>query len=326
MFEMSFPRAAWRRAVRRAAAVATLAVLAGCGGGQQLVAFAPQRILALGDESSVITAEGRKYTVNALNTDGTALDCTASPLWIQYVSNTFGLVFPQCNPNAVAAPRSRILATSGAKVADVTAQIDAFLAAGDGFGATDLVTVMVGANDVLEQYKRYPNASAAEITAAVEAAGAALADQVNRVANAGGKVLLAKVIDLGQTPYALAEQAANTDTDRALLLTNLVARFNARLRVGIINDGRKIGLVQSDERIQLSVRFPASLGFVNVTQAACQAAATLPNCSTSTLVVDSAGTSATSTTWLWADSVHLSAGGQARIGEIAEAVARNNPF
>lgn len=317
--------ASWRRAALCAAAVAGSALLASCGGGEQLVAFAPQRVLAFGDEASVITTEGRKYTVNGLNTAGDALDCTVSPLWIQYVSNSFGLVFPQCNPNAVASPRSRIYAAAGAKVPDVTAQIDRHLSA-DGFSGTDLVTLMVGANDVLEQYRRYPSASQAEITAAVEAAGTALSVQVNRIANAGGKVLLGKVLDLGQTPYGLAERAANTGVDRSALLTDLASRFNARLRVGIVNDGRKIGLVQTDERIQLNVRFPSSFGFVNVTQAACLSTVVAPNCTTATLTTASDGTAANGTSWLWADSINLSAGGQAQLGAVAETVARNNPF
>jgi phospholipase/lecithinase/hemolysin len=290
------------------------------------VDFSPQRILALGDETSVITADGRKYTVNAFKTNSTTeLDCAANPIWIQYVATSFGLVFPQCNPNAAVAPTSRILAQPGAKVADLRAQVDAQIAAG-GFTSTDLVTVLVGTHDIVEQYRRFPTATVGDVTAAVEAAGDALAVQVNRIANAGGKVVLAKALDLGQTPYALAEKAAKTDTDRAALLTNLAARFNARLRVGILNDGRKIGLVQSDERIQIAVRFPSSFGFVNVTQAACLPSVTAPGCTTQTLGADASGTAASATTWLWADNLNPSAGGHLRLGEIAEAVARNNPF
>ena len=314
--------ASWRSVVVIAAAAA---LLGACGGGQQLVAFAPQRVIALGDEVSYLSADGRKYGINALQTDNTTLDCATNPIWVQSVATSFGLVFPQCNPNAVVAPASRILAAPGAKVADLTAQVDRQLANG-GFTATDLVTVMVGANDVLEQYQRYPATSVADITAAVEAAGTALSVQVNRIAATGGKVLLAKVLDLGQSPYALAEQANKKDTDRAVLLTSLVTRFNAKLRVGILNDGRQIGLVQSDERIQLIVRFPSSFGFVNVTQAACLATAAVPNCTTRTLTTDSAGTAASAISWLWADGINLSAGGQSRIGEIANSVARHNPF
>ena len=326
MFGESRGAAIWRPLARVLACAGLVATLAACGGGQQLVAYVPQRILALGDETSVITSAGRKYTVNALQTtDTTQLDCAANPIWIQYVSNSFGLVFPECNPNAVASPRSRILATPGAKVADFTAQVDRQLA-GDGFSSTDMVTVLVGGNDVLEQYRRYPTITQAQAIANIEAAGDALAVQVNRIANAGGKVVLAKVLDLGQTPFGLAEQAAKTDIDRSAFLTLLAARFNARLRVGIVNDGRKIGLVQTDERIQTVVRFPGSFGFVNVTQAACLATVAAPACSSLTLGTAADGTAANGSTWLWADQLNLSPAGHLRIGEVAEVIARNNPF
>lgn len=315
--------AAWRPVA--ALAVVGAALLAGCGGGDPVQAYVPQRILALGDETSVITSDGRKYTVNALQTDNTTLDCASNPIWVQTIATSFGLVFPQCNPNAVASPRSRILAAPGAKVADLKAQLDAQFAA-DGISSSDMVTVLVGMHDVLAQYRQYPTVTAAQATAAVEAAGDALAVQVNRIAAAGGKVVLAKVLDLGQTPYGLAEQALYKDIDRSAYLTALAARFNARLRVGIVNDGRKIGLVQSDERLQTIVRFPSSFGFTNVTQAACLSTVTAPNCTSRTLGTDSAGAAASGATWLWADALNLSAGGQSRLGEIGESVARNNPF
>ncbi|MEO8278246.1 MAG: esterase [Ideonella sp.] len=317
--------------MRRSFAVFALsgaaALLASCGGGTQLVPFEAQRVLAFGDETSVITANGSKYSVNALQADNVTLDCISNPIWVQTVANAFGLVFPECNPNNVIAPRSRIYAAPGAKVADLTAQVNAHLA-NDGFGEKDLATMLVGQNDVLAIYAQYPTISATQARDAAEAAGAALAVQVNRVADAGGKVLLGKVLDLGQTPFGLAEKADpnKQDTDRAALLTLLAARFNAKLRVDIQNDGRKIGLVQTDERIQTVVSFPGNFGFTDVTHAACLPSVALPNCTTQTLSTDSSGNLATASGWLWADSLHLSAGGQFRIGEIGASVARNNPF
>ena len=68
-----------------------------------------------------------------------------------------------------------------------------------------------------------------------------LGEQVTRIATSGAKVLLSTVPDLGLTPFGLAERAANTDTDRSALLTRLTARFNAKMRATIPNDGRMIG-------------------------------------------------------------------------------------
>lgn len=74
------------------------------------------------------------------------------------------------------------------------------------------------------------------------------------------------------------------------------------------------------------INFPGDFGFVNITDAACLATAVLPNCTTLTLATDSSGNAASGTTWLWADDLNLSAGGQFRVGEVGASVARNNPF
>jgi outer membrane lipase/esterase len=306
------------------------AMLASCGGGTQVERFVPTRVVAFGDESSLIDdfnadANGRKYTVNAIMADLVTLDCKANPIWVQYLATVYGLVFPQCNPDAVVAPTSRIYAAPDAKVADIAAQVDQSIAASP-FAAKDLVTVLAGANDILAEYAKFPGVDADTLEKNVEADGAALATQVNRVADAGAKVLISTVPDMGLTPFAIAEQAANTDTDRAALLTSLTARFNAGLRTSIENDGRKIGLLLTDELVQAIVKSPsASGGFANVAAAACSAA--LPSCTTLTLVADPiTALPASGDTWLWADDRHLSAGGQKGLGGLAATRAAGNPF
>lgn len=318
------------RRVRAALLATTLvasAVLTACGGGEQVKRFVPSRVLAFGDETSVIddsgsTGNGRKYSVNALASDGVTIDCRANPIWIQDVALAFGLVFPQCNTGSsvVANPVSRIYATAGAKVADVTAQIDQHVAAG-GFVDTDLVLMLAGANDLLALYAQYPGVDEATLLAQAEAAGTALALQVNRIAEAGGKVVIATTPDLGLTPFGLAEEAASPG--RSGVLTRLSARFNAKLRVTVLNDGRRIGLVFADEALQTAYKFAAQTGFTNVLAPVCDPAKapTLPQCTTATLV-----TSGSAVTWLWADATHLSPGGQALLGQIALSRAVNNPF
>ena len=319
----------WRRALCRATVVASVG-LAACGGGEQVELFAPNRMIAFGDESSVIDdaarpANGRKYSVNgtASATDPT-LDCRQLPIWIQGVATPYGLVFPQCNAGTtpVAAPTSRIRAVAGTKVADLAGQIDVQQAESS-FNSKDLVTVLIGQNDVLAQYAQYPAVGDAQLVANVEAAGRVLGDQVNRIANAGAKVLISTIPDLGLTPFAIAERAAHTDTDRAALLSHLSARFNATMRATIVNDGRKIGLILLDEYLQSVVAVVNGGGFTNVINVVCDPAKapTLPECTALTLV---SGGSAT--TWLWADTTHLSAGGQQALGSLASQRAANNPF
>lgn len=323
----------WRRALLGGAVLAS-AWLASCGGGSQVVKFVPTRVIAFGDETSVIddfqgNANGRKYSVNAtVSTTDLTLACQGNPLWIQMLANAHAIVFPQCNPplGFVVNPSGRIRAAAGAQVADIPAQIDAQVAE-SGFTPSDLVTVLVGANDVLAQYATYPGTGEAQLTANLEAAGTALGDQVNRIANSGAKVLISTVPDLGITPFGLAERAANTDTDRSALLSRLTVRFNATMRAEILNDGHKIGLILADEYFRSVYNLVGNGGFANVTMGVCDLtkSALVPpsilDCTPATLVPGGGAT-----TYLWADNTHLSAGGQQSLGSLAITRAQNNPF
>lgn len=325
--------------VRRAAfACGTLAVAmlaASCGGGAATNSFNATRIIAFGDETSVIVdtrgdGNGSKYSVNATvsSTDPT-LACRSNPIWIQTVANNYaGLVFAPCNPGPtlVTNPSSRIRASFGAQAADLSSQIDAQLSE-SGFQPSDLVTVLVGANDVLNQYAQYPTVSETQLTANVTAAGAEVGRQVNRLADLGAKVIISTIPDVGFSPYAITEKAAHVDTDRQQLIIRLTKSFNASLRATIFNDGRRIGLVLMDELVEAVAKFNGLNGFTNTTIGACDLSrsAYVPpsilDCTNVTLVAG-----ATPTSYLWADDRHLSAGGQLSLGNLAASRARNNPF
>lgn len=328
---MKFSMISWQAAAKRATGAVLLGtLLAACGGGDQVEQFRPTRVVSFGDEASVLdtTAAGAtatnalKHTVNGVTT-AAANDCAQNPLWIQYLASAYGLVFSECNPTG-AATTSDTRAVAGARVADVVAQVDAFLAA-DSFSGKTLVTVLAGQNDVLAQYALVTasgsTVSEADATAAVDAAGAALAGQVNRIAQAGGKVLISTIPNVAQTPFGVAEEAATPG--RAGLLSRLTSAFNARLRVSLTNDGRKIGLILADETIDSVVR---GGGFVSVTLPACNAAnrpplALLTTCTTSTVVATGA-----SETYLWADTLWITPAGQRLLGTLAVARAQGNPF
>ena len=322
MFKNSLKHGASRLPGRALLAAATLAMgLSACGGGtSQIEPFAPTRILAFGDETSVITAQGKKYTVNGLDATTLLPSCVVNPIWVQSVADGFGLTFPECNPSNLAAPTGLMYATPGAKVADVKAKIDAHFSVSS-FGPKDLVTILVGANDVLELYAQFPAQSQASLIDAVKARGRALGDQVNRIANAGGRVIISTLPDMGVTPFALKQKAANVDTDRAAFLSSLTTEFNTAMRLTILNDGRLIGLVLSDEAIVATVRYPAAFGYANVTDAVCLTTVAVQDCTSNTLVTDGSGA-----TWLWATDTLLSPAGQTRIGSLALSRAKNNPF
>ena len=266
----------WCRRAAGAGALATAVLLASCGGGDQVSTFRASRLIAFGDEMSLIVdvnndGNGRKYTVNStVSTTDATLECAFNRIWIQFVADFYDLVFPQCNhgPSAVAAPASRIRAGVGARAADLRTQIDAQLAESP-FRDGDLATVMIGQNDILALYAQYPGVSEAQLSGAAEQAGVAVAEQVNRLADAGVKVLLATIPDTGVTPFAAKEKAANADTDRAALLTRLASRFNGKLRATIQNDGRRIGLILLDELVSAVGKFKGLQGFNNANTGAC---------------------------------------------------------
>ena len=155
-------------------------------------------------------------------------------------------------------------------------------------GIQDLVTLLTGQNDVLEQYAQYPNVPRDQLLSAVYQAGLALAAQVSRIADAGGKVLVSTVPDLAYSPFAIAENTNTGDTTRGALLGELVARFNEGLRVGIAKEsGEEVAIMLTDELIQAMAKFPVSYGgMTNVTAAVCDPAlaVTVDLCTTDTLI------------------------------------------
>lgn len=307
--------------------LAVLAALAGCGGGtEQQVAFFPDRVIAFGDESSALTDAGRKYSINGLpaitNADGSVtfgdFDCRLQPNWAQSVAAFYGFVVRQCNPGGATDLRALNFAAAGATVDDIKIQVDAQIANG-GFQSKDLVTLMAGANDIVALYQQYPNRSVDDLKAEAGDRGRRLAAQVNRIVGLGPRVLIATVPDLGITPYANAQR--NEFGDRANLLSDLTAAFNEQLGVNIELDGRVIGLVSADVRVQTMAKFPASFGLTNVTDAACLDTVTLVNCTNATL---KQGASAGA--WLWADDLHLSYAAHSQIATLALDRATRNPF
>ena len=310
-------------------------LLASCGGGDPITPFAPTRILAFGDELSAIEADGRKYSINAfrqitvggvLVDDPTALDCTRNPLWVQTVATGFGLAFDRCLGSATTAT-GQIRAQVGHKVADLAAQLTGVQ--GNALGEQDLALVMIGMNDILELYAQYPAVGRATLVEQARARGRTLGAFVNQVATSGPAVVVLTVPDIGQSPFALAQNVSTGDNTRAALISEMVSVFNNRMSVELINDGRLIGLVYADIDLQNVVKFPPSFGLVNVTVPACLSTAALPGCTSATLVPADAVTgaaAATASTWLWADDLRISPAGQSRLGALAESRARNNPF
>lgn len=319
---MNFPRA-FRRAALTGAALCATALIAACGGGDQVDQFQPSRIVSFGDETNVIvennadtSQDGRNYGVNDLTT-GTP-NCNTYPTWNQRLAIRYGLAFNECGGTTAAPQPSRIFASataSGRRVAGVAAQIDS---AGS-LGSSDLVTVHTGWADIIE----------ANSTAEAAAAGQALAAQINRVAATGARVLFLTVHRVGETPFGRA-------SGRAAQLNENTAAFNNGLRNAVVNDGRKIVMVDADLRLHQIVRFVADredAGFSdNISDAStplCPPPTPTPTSPTDPSLQcrsDALVAGADTFRWLFADNLRWSPGANLRIGDLAFDRARNHPL
>jgi outer membrane lipase/esterase len=310
------PRSAFRSTL---AALAAAGAVVACGGStSQLEPFIAERVFAFGDEASALTSDGRNYSVNGVDATTGAINCNAQPIWVQIIAGYFSLGLAECT-GAVAVPTQAFtLAAPGARVAEVAAQIESRVAAG-GFRDKDLALFFVGINDVLELYQQFPVQSEAALLAEARQRGTRAAQLVNRLVDLGARVVVVNLPDMGMSPYARAEAAANTDTDRAALITRLTTAFNESLGVRIRIDGRFVGLAQLDLRTQQARVAPSAFNLSNISDGVCTVA--LPDCTTATVVTD-----ADARTWLWADGTRLGLAGQNAVATLALQRVQQNPF
>jgi outer membrane lipase/esterase len=335
-----------RRALAGLGAALALMGLAACGGGtEQITPFAPTRLLVLGDEMSVLTTgtpdeRGRKYSVNAVQAANPALiDCTTFPLWHQVVAATYRFAYRECNPNGLAVT-ARTYAQPGATVESMVAQLAAAAAENGSFSNTDLFTVLVGANDVLDVYQNIYlanpgtdayNAGLAEL----RLRGVRLAAFVNQLTRAnvgdiyGPKVILSTIPLMNLTPYARQEALARPGVPVLSVLDDFSTAFNTAMRAGdsqngfdgIVNDGRFIGLVELDALLNAGFNDPQAYGLVNSLQAVCAVA--LPGCDNVAADLVPGGNAQT---WLWASNLWMGPTAHLNLGNFANGRALGNPF
>jgi outer membrane lipase/esterase len=138
----------------------------------------------------------------------------------------------------------------------LTTQVDRLLVDRPTLGATDLVVLWGGANDVFAQAGAVGGAFITPATAIANMAQAAveLAAQVDRVRAAGAQnVIVVTVPDIGQTPFGLSSSAPAQG-----LQTALTNAFNTQLATSlagnavIVDSQKLLGAVQAD---------PAKYGF-----------------------------------------------------------------
>lgn len=317
------------RAVAPVALVVATVVVAACGGGtSQVQAFKPDRVIALGDETSVIvndgSGDGFKYAIND-RTGTLAGKCAALPTFVQSVFSLYGFVPAACNPTAIE-PKAFILAQVGARIEDAATGLAAQIARVDGgLNNRDLVTLMMGPNDVIALYESVRNGQLIRAAAVAEAKrlGNAAAGQVNVLLKAGARALVFTMPDMSLSPYAYTQELGNAGA--RTLLAELSYEFNAHLRTNIDStayDGRNYGLVLADDIVAAMAKLPTAFftSPASANAAACTTASAV-DCLTTTLA-----TNASVTSHLWADDRHLGPQAHSRIGTQAQSRAVNNPF
>ena len=313
--------------LRGAAAALCIGLVGGCGGSSDTVEpFKPAGVVAFGDELSFLGPGGAKYTVNALEDDGT-ISCDTYPLWIQVVARDFGVRF-ETDPclKADEVPRGRIFATPGAKVADVATQVDAFLATASP-ASVHLALMWAGSNDILELYAQYPAQTESALADQAFARGRALAALANLVGLSGHPVVIVTALDMGLSPMA---RAAGPDAQRVMSM--LSKEFNSAIHVNLLQDGRRVGIVFGEGEVQNATEVPSSYGYENVLVGSCLESAPLPTCTTDTTIFpDLPATSQDegvniAVLSLWADGTRPGPSFHGRIGSLALSRARNNPF
>ncbi len=318
--------------------LAVAALLSACGGGtEQVQSFVPARLLVLGDEASVIvdngTADGFKYSINDRRGSTTG-KCLLQPTFNQQVAAYYGMVFAECNPTA-ATPKAFIHAQVGAQAGSATNGLQAQVAGITGLGSTDMVTVMIGTNDMVSMYEqvRGGTLTEAQALAATEAAGRAAATAINGILASGARALVFTAPDLSLSPYGKAQELVRPGA-KALLKrlaagTDGIGGFNGALRINISPvDGRLWGLILVDDTVSVMAEFPRSYlsAPANAVDAACNSASAVSCQLTDDTASSTMVSGASTNTHLWASDRHLGPAAHVQIGSQALSRAINNPF
>ncbi|UUX96435.1 hypothetical protein [Aquabacterium sp. J223] len=246
------------RGWRAALAAGALALLASCGGGSLEQAFVPAGFVVFGDEQSLVLGTtdpatgatyptGRKYGYNVGD------NCSASELWTQYLLRVRGYSFAECAPANTAVTAGGMKARPRARLADVAAQVDAYLAT----GPTDrmLATVMAGTWDLIDLYVevRDGRLSLAQANEQAKVRGQQLGQQIVRLSNAGVRVLVVTTFNPVYSPWGQAQRNANPGVDVAGVLRALTESFNIQAAItfqGAGLDGRKVGWYDAASEVQ----------------------------------------------------------------------------
>lgn len=285
------------RYFKLAAALASAAILASCGGSDS-----PQYtgVVSFGDSLSDIgtyavgtvkSLGGGKYTVNAPDSknwielmasrmnvsapcpaqtgldgdpaQGFSVPVTNSTNCTAYAQGGARVTNPVGPGNKALGGASAVL---GQLTVPVATQIQTHLAAkGGSFSGTEVVFVMAGGNDIFMNAGAVAaGGSPTDAVTAMGTAGAELAGYVrNLIVGKGAKqVVVVNLPDVSKTPYALAQDAASQG-----FINTMVTTFNAQLQQGLT--GVDVLLVDAYAVSRDQNANPSKYGITNATTPAC---------------------------------------------------------
>lgn len=302
--------------LRRAWLLAAAAVLlAGCGGGENVVSkLAPTRVIVFGDAMADVGQTGARYTVN----DGTTNNW---PLFVAQAyghgvepSNGGGWGYGWGNARVAAKPD----AAGNAATPTVREQVDAFLAR-TAPRADDLIIVTAGHSDAIVQVLATLEGrqTEADMRNNMAQAGRDLADQVKRLVAAGAEhVVVSGPYNLGRSPWA-------RQTGQGAVMESAASEFNEEVLVSLVNYGRTVLYVDM-ALLMNQLTASGAAQFPNVTDLACQSIDPGPGIGTGPGEVNSrlctpatTGDSTRYNDFLFADRIYLTPRGQQRLGEYA---------
>ena len=178
---------------------------------------------------------------------------------MQQLATSYSLVFPECNPNAVPSPASRIYAANGAKVADLVAQVDQHPRPTP--SPTRTRHAVRRPERPARAVRALPATPKEQLLTAAHSAGLALAGQGD--AHRGRRRQGARLHGAQPVDHApaRAEDTAAGDSSRSALLKLMVDEFNAGLRLGIAKGERLAGRTMlTNEQMDNMRTFPVSYG------------------------------------------------------------------
>lgn len=284
--------AASRRDFLRLAGAGAAVALTGCGSGSVASAIHPQRFYVLGDGFSDVGQTGALATVN----DGTLN-------WIQTMAAYYGLtVTPAVSGGTgYAQAYARVDSpdnTSGWNAPSVAQQVDLLLASVT-FAFDDLVFINGGMHDIVDAVTA--GGISADTSAAVKAAGQAMAAQVRRLVAGGAQhVVVTGVYNMALSPWGRSTGfAPATGFDENAPLNQLSNTFNNNgLKVSIADMGANVLYFDAGLFYNLIGSKPDNYSISNAETPVCNTPDAL-TCTPSTVI------DANYSNYLFADSLHF---------------------